>query len=290
MSTKMKWAVLAVAILSLFVVSAALAAAPDPFKMVLDKGRMAIYDFGDVKLHAYQTENLMNEESFIFEGKNALVIAEPPAFHSSLRVFKKYADDLGKPIAGVMISYHVTGADHFPGVPVYSSPGTQASIYAGGLAAMLANFKEIYDDDFDSTVFRPTEMITSPRIEIGGIAFNIFHNVEGYDFDVPTAGVVYTHLLGEKGHAVVFSLEGFDSLIDTFQGYQARNYNLILSSHHTPEKPGAIKTKIAYLERAKGLVQSSKNRAAYIATMKEVFPNYGALNYLEMSAGALFEK
>ena len=39
----------------------------------LKKGYVDVYDFGDIKLHSYQTNDFMNDESYILENdKNVL--------------------------------------------------------------------------------------------------------------------------------------------------------------------------------------------------------------------------
>ena len=39
----------------------------------LKKGFVEIYNFGDIKLHAYQTNDLMNNESYILENNKKYV-------------------------------------------------------------------------------------------------------------------------------------------------------------------------------------------------------------------------
>ena len=39
-------------------------------KINLKKGFVEVYDFGDIKLHAYQTNDLMNEEIEVVENDN----------------------------------------------------------------------------------------------------------------------------------------------------------------------------------------------------------------------------
>ena len=50
----------------------------------LKKGYMEVYDFGEIKLHAYQTNDLMYDESYILENKDNVLLVEFPAFYDSL--------------------------------------------------------------------------------------------------------------------------------------------------------------------------------------------------------------
>ena len=90
-------------------------------KIELGKGYIQVYDFGDVKLHAYQTNDLMNDECFILENNSELLLIEFPAFHSNLGEFKEYIDKLGKKVLGKVFSDHPNGsASILNDVPNYS--------------------------------------------------------------------------------------------------------------------------------------------------------------------------
>ena len=52
-------------------------------KIDLSKGFVEIYDFGGIKLHAYQTNDLMNDVCFILENAENVLIIELPPFHSN---------------------------------------------------------------------------------------------------------------------------------------------------------------------------------------------------------------
>ena len=51
-------------------------------KIDLLKGFIEIYDFGGVKLHAYQTNDLMNDVCFILENVENVLIIELPQINS----------------------------------------------------------------------------------------------------------------------------------------------------------------------------------------------------------------
>lgn len=48
--------------------------------MTLSKGEMNVYDFGDMRLHAYKTNDLIDDEVFIVEKDGKAVIIESPCF------------------------------------------------------------------------------------------------------------------------------------------------------------------------------------------------------------------
>lgn len=51
-------------------------------KIDLSKGFIEIYDFGGVKLHAYQTNDLMNDVCFILKNVENVLIIELPQINS----------------------------------------------------------------------------------------------------------------------------------------------------------------------------------------------------------------
>ena len=288
----MKRTLTLLALLALLILPATLHAAQPPSRVELEKGYVLVYDFGDIRLHSYATDDLMNDQCFIFEKGDALVLLEMPAFHSNFGEYRAYIDGLGKlgkMPAGILISYHPSGPDYFGDIPVYSNPATARSIHRGALKAMLAGFAQAFGPDFNTHVLRATETITADKVSIGGIDFGIHHNEEGFDLDVPAIGVLYTHMLGEKVHSIIGGREQIDVMLETLRAYRAKNYTLILTSHHEPEPPTALAAKMAYLEKTKEIAQTG-SQESFIAEMKRAFPDYAGEGYLEMTAAALYRR
>lgn len=68
-------------------------------RLNLKKGFVEVFNFGDIKLHAYQTNDLMYDECFILENESNLLLVEFPAFHSNLGEFEEYIKGLNKTVA-----------------------------------------------------------------------------------------------------------------------------------------------------------------------------------------------
>lgn len=81
-----------------------------------------------------------------------------------------------------------------------------------------------------------------------------------------------------------------DAMIAQMQAYQGKGFLLILTSHYAPETLDKVAVKIAYLETAKELIVASNTAEEFITGMKVAFPACGGENYLEMSAGILFQQ
>ena len=82
------------------------------FKTVnLEKGIMNIYDFGSIKLHAYKTNDFIDDEVFILEKKGKGVIIESPCFFDNIKELTEYLKDIQ--IEGMLVAYHGAGASFF---------------------------------------------------------------------------------------------------------------------------------------------------------------------------------
>ena len=47
----------------------------------LAKGEINVYDFNEIKLHAYKTNDFINDEVFVVEKDKKAVIIESPCFY-----------------------------------------------------------------------------------------------------------------------------------------------------------------------------------------------------------------
>lgn len=153
---------------------------------------------------------------------------------------------------GILIAYHGAGATFLPDVPKYATQN--AKEYA----------------------------------EIGGTDFIIHQTAEAFDIEIPEIIGVYTHMLGHDCHSIVAGTAHADSSIAELTGYIKKGYDLILTSHYTPEDLKDANTKIAYLENLKKFAANCKDADSFKAAMQEQYPAYSGQNYLDMTAGFFF--
>ena len=78
----------------------------------LTKGEVNVYDFGTVKLHAYKTNDFIDDEVFIVEKADKAVILESPCFFDNIEELTTYLN--GVEIAGMLVAYHGAGATFLP--------------------------------------------------------------------------------------------------------------------------------------------------------------------------------
>lgn len=257
------------------------------FKAVkLAKGEMNVYDFGGIKLHAYKTNDFIDDEVFVVEKNGKAVIIESPCFFDNIKELAEYLKDLE--VEGMLIAYHGAGATFLPDVPRYATKNAADYSENGGGKALISNFTGVFGEIFDSSVHKITNVIGEGNVTIGGIDFVIKQTAEAFDIEIPEINAVYTHMLGHDCHSIVAGAGHADGIIAQLNEYIAKGYSLILTSHYTPEDLKDAETKIAYIENLKKIAAACKTADEFKAEVKKQYPEYSGENYLDMTAGFFF--
>lgn len=258
------------------------------FKTVkLAKGEMNVYDFGEIKLHAYKTNDFIDDEVFVIEKNGKAVIIESPCFFNNIAELTEYLN--GVKVEGMLVAYHGAGATFLPDVPKYATQNAVEYSENGGGKGLITNFTKAFGDVFDNSVHKITNVIGEGRITIGGIDFVIKQTQEAFDIEIPAINAVYTHMLGHDCHSIVAGAGHADGIIAQLNEYIAKGYDLILTSHYTPEDLKDAETKIAYLKNLKKIADGCSTADEFKIKVKEQYPNYSGENYLGMTAGFFFE-
>ena len=252
----------------------------------LSQGEVHIYDFGAVKLHAYQTGDPLADEVFLVEKAGKFVVLEPPCFVDSIAALRGYLE--GRTVAGVLVAYHGAGASFLPDVPKYATANAVDYAEHGGGKTLIQQFAGAFGGAFDSGVHTVDHVIGEGPVEIGGITFIIHPTAEAFDVEIPEIHVVYTHMLGHDCHSIVAGAGHADGMIARLKRYIQRGYRLILTSHYTPEDLKDAQAKIDYLERLKAIAGACRDGGAFKAEVKRQFPAYSGENYLDMTTGFFF--
>lgn len=120
----------------------------------LTKGEMNIYDFGGIKLHAYKTNDFIDDEVFIVEKNGKAVIIESPCFFDNINELTEYLNNVE--VNGVLIAYHGAGATFLPEAPKYATQNAvDYSKNGGGKASQMLSE--------NSLTIRFTRLLTSLR-------------------------------------------------------------------------------------------------------------------------------
>lgn len=252
----------------------------------LEKGIMNIYDFGNIKLHAYKTNDFIDDEVFILEKKGKGVIIESPCFFDNIKELTEYLKDIQ--IAGMFIAYHGAGASFLPDVPKYATQNAIEYSEKGGGKALVENFAGTFGEIFDASIHNITNVVPEGRITVGGIEFEIKQTAEAFDIVIPEINAVYTHMLGHDCHSIVAGEAHADGIIAELKSYIQKGYDLILTSHYTPEDLKDAQTKIDYIENLKKIAAACADAETFKAEVQKQYPAYSGQNYLDMTAGFFY--
>lgn len=252
----------------------------------LAQGELHIYDFGSVKLHAYQTNDPLADEVFLVEKAEKFVVIESPCFTDSVAALNEYLKD--REVAGVLVAYHGAGASFLPDAPKYATANAAEYARQGGGKALIDQFADAFGSAFDRSVHPITHTLTEGEAVIGGIRFVIHQTAEAFDVEIPELNAVYTHMLGHDCHSIVAGADHADAMITQLQGYIRAGHDLILTSHYTPEDLKDAETKIRYLKDLKAIAASCSDGASFKAAVQERYPAYSGENYLDMTSGFFF--
>jgi hypothetical protein len=262
----------------------------EPLTMPLGIGTVRIYSCDGVRLHAYATNNPFADESFLFETQSELIGLESPLFKDNLAEYLKYIKSLDKPLNHFIIAYHPGGGHVFTNCRFYATENAQRSMLeSGSIKAIIDNFVALFGDKLDASIPAVTDIIKPGKVTIGGLKFIVQSTAESFDLEIPALNAVYTHMVGAKTHNMLESAEQIDAMIAQMKDYAAKNYSLILTTHDVPAPIEITAEKIAYLKHVKKAASVSRSGASFITAVKAAFPNYAGVNYLEMSAKALFK-
>lgn len=259
-------------------------------KVNLKKGFIDIYDFGDIKLHCYQTNDLMNDESYILENDKNVLLVEFPAFYDNLEEFEEYVKGLNKNIVGKVFSDYPNGGTILKNVKGYASEGTIKSMKEGTIHNLVTGFEKSFNGAFAKEFHEITDILKDENVNIGGFELKITYHEENIEIEFPQIGCVYTHMLGHDCHSIVAGEGHANAIIEQLKRYKENGYNLVLSSHYTPETLKDVDIKIAYLEELKKIAKESKDANDFENKVKAQYPEYSVLNYLDMTAGMFFSQ
>ena len=254
----------------------------------LDKGHVDVYTENGVTLYAYQTRDLIDDEVFILAKNGRGVVIELPCIHDNIRELTAFLRQEGITVEGKLVAYHAAGASFLPEVPAYGTASSIAYNSTGGGAALVANFHKAFGGSFDESLCTVDHVLEEGETEIAGIRFQVKPNAEAYDLEIPEIRCVYTHMMGHDCHSIVAGCPHADGILSQLNYYLRKGFDLVLTSHYTPEDLKDVRTKIAYLMELKEIALDSESADEMRARVQAKYPHYSGQNYLDMTVGFFF--
>ncbi len=258
-------------------------------KIGLGKGYVLVYDFGNVKVHNYNTSDYIEDQVILLEKNKKLVIIESTAFYDNNKELENYIESLGVKIEGILISYHMAGGTFLKDVKKYATHNADKYGHMGGGKTLIDNFASTFGEIFDKNIHNVTDYIEADKVILADIEMIIIPTNEGYDIEIPEINSIYTHMLGSDCHSIIAGVEHAKKILENLKGYIAKNYNLILTSHYVPEDLSAVDKKIAYIETLLDIASDSNSAEEMIKKVNDEYPHFSGVNYLEMTAEFFFK-
>lgn len=256
----------------------------------LAKGEISIYNFGAIKLYAYKTNDFIDDEVFVVAKNGKGVTIELPCFFDNIDELTHFLSENNIDVVAKLVAYHAASASFLPDVKSYGTQSSDKYNTVGGGAALVHNFTNAFGNIFDNAIVKTDVLVADGEIELAGIKFVIKSNSEAYDIEIPEINCMYTHMLGHDCHSIVAGCTHADGIIATLQHYLAKGFDLVLTSHYTPEDLKDVKTKIDYLQSLKTIAETCQNAEEMKQKVMEKYPEYGGLNYLDMTTNMFFGK
>lgn len=95
-------------------------------------------------------------------------------------------------------------------------------------------------------------------------------------------------MLGHDCHSIVAGEGHADAIAAQLKDYLNTGYDLILTSHYTPEDLKDVETKIGYLENLKRIAARCSSAVEFKAAVQKEYVDYNGENYLDMTSGFFF--
>ena len=258
-----------------------------------EKGSFNVYDFGNFKLHAYYTHDVMSDASFIIEGEDALVTLEEPLFKDNAAEFDTYVARLGKPVERRIADYHLGGTSNDTLTMVKGMPDfTKGEIYGG----MMKGFAQQFGDAIVSMPAGETvEVELGSTLVYAGIPFSF---VAGPSNDFPAASILiggkvfYSHWAPAKAHVnslQIASRAAIDDQIAALEESLQTGAELFIGSHGEAAGADTVKFMIEYLKTMKETVQENQTAQAFTEAMKKAYPGLPGEAGLEELGKALYK-
>lgn len=254
----------------------------------LKKGVIREYQIKDIKLLAYQTNDFIDDEVFIFVKNQKGICIELPCFYDNISELTDYINGNGIDLVAKFVAYHAAGASFMPEVKSFGTKTSNEYNTIGSGAGLVNNFKGAFGGIFDASICNTDEIVNDGEIEIAGIKFIITSNAEAFDIEIPEINCVYTHMMGHNCHSIVAGCPHADGIISQLNYYVRKGFDLILTSHYTPEDLKDAKTKIDYLYDLKAISETCNNAEEMKQKVIDKYSNYSGLNYLDMTVSMFF--
>ncbi|MDR0600072.1 MAG: hypothetical protein LBG84_08335 [Treponema sp.] len=254
----------------------------------LGKGEISRYREGGLSLLVYQTRDPLSDVTLVLEKERRALVMEPPCFVENLAELEQYLRTQGFKVEGLLLAYHMTGANFIKEARRYSTRNAVEFGARGRGKAMVESFAASFGSAFDSSINEVTDYIDGDSITIAGITLNIERTPDAFDFEIPAIKARYVHMLGHDVHSIIGGPGDLERELAKLERCVAKGYDLFLSSHYPAESLDDARRKIEYLRKLRHMTVQAKSAEEFKGLMLKEFPSHGGKHYLDKTAQFLF--
>lgn len=247
------------------------------------KANFSIDKFEGFTLHTYASFDPMADVSFIVESKDSLVIIEPQAFKGKVEEFVNYTNQLSKPIAKVIVSYHSGGLKNYADVEKISSKAMADFVSSDAFEGMLGYFNQAFNGAMDTEIVPFDKTLNIPTtLSIDGVEYTLTPSavpgMPGFNIAIGDK-VYYQHFAPAKGfHAsknMINSKAAIDGALTDAKKAKKGKYTLLLASHgYGKANADDLKFQIKYLKKMRKIANKASSENEFVAMMTKAYPNY----------------
>ena len=268
----------------------------------LKHGVVTVADFGDVKIHSYQSPDLTGcVTTHVIETPERLVFVDGQRSVIYGQEIRDYAETTGKPVDRMIVSHlhpdHWFGAYQFRDVPIYSFAETQAEIDQLGDFFIEISLESLGKHVPPEKVV-PNRVIEHGAVEvIDGVKFEFRHVTDAESDNMMTIylpdqkvliaqDMLYNNCHLFCGHG---NFDGWTSGLVEMQ--KDTSFDLVLPGHGpTAGSRQAIDDALIYLDHVKAAYAKSDTGDALKAAILERYPSYLAAGLVDIQNLFLFPK
>lgn len=245
---------------------------------------------GDVRIHTFVsafTDNNIANATHIIESKNTLVLVDGQFLASYALQFRKYANDLGKPIERLYLSH--SHPDHwfglgtaFSNIAIYALPETTQFIEDHGEASRKDHLKKMGDQAPPNKIVVPQNIVRLDEQKketedtIDGEKY-VFSRVTDTEIDflltisLPERGACITQDLIYSG-THLYLTNNMAHWIEVLGDLLTSDYELFLPGHGFPADKVEVANNIEYLSAAKHAIDTGVTKYDFKKFMLQRYP------------------
>jgi len=268
----------------------------------LEHGSVVISDFGNVKIHSYQSPDLTGcVTTHVIETPERLVFVDGQRSVIYGQEIRDYAEKTGKPVDRIIISHlhpdHWFGAYQFRDVPIYSFKETQAEIDQLGDFFIEISLESLGKHVPPEKVVPNKVIAHGAREVIDGVTFE-FRYVQDAESDnmmtiyLPDQKVLIAQDMLYNNCHLFCGHGNFDGWVKGLQDMRAdTSYDLVLPGHGSPTGTRqAMDDALIYLDYVKDAYAKSATPEELKKAIMDRYPSYLAAGLVDIQNLFLFPK